>query len=522
MNEQQRDIWAEMESHVIQTANSENQGTFESAVSLINKRMKEIRQSNPELAMTTEDRADLKALSQAQPEEYSDLHVDNTQPERKPELVFTEINGDTYSSWTYPEDEKQPALEQPQQAQEEVQGRIFTQAEEEPKQTVNHDAPSFTAADFAKEAEESSLAFSQHPTSEQVIMDYQAEKQKIQAMELMTSEFASNLDVERNALPLHNDGSLRDFFHNTRSSETILAFGSDKQNMTTGEIMDVYYQSDGPQAEHRLNQAMDAGYREMLSTHQKDKDLLQNNPDSTEDDWKKLNAQHDLEKDMYNFYRGERDYGEHESYIDRLELGPQNKETALELYNARNSMPDKPSMEHMVEKYEQYKEMTPELQGWRSNLSEQLNHDEISMGQSQGFELSDDNLSNDFLNRPFEETKLEEPMSLDNKKPEIEYTHIERTPFEGKQPEQAIEKTQTQSVAVEPVAQVQEPEVKAENPAIEQKQPEKLELSQDKLDFKQQVEANLQNPEYLEKANRIQARFQKDMAMAKNKSLAVS
>ena len=113
-------------------------------------------------------------------------------------------------------------------------------------------------------------------------------------------------------------------------------------------------------------------------------------------------------------------------------------------------------------------------------------------------------------------------MSLDNKKPEIEYTHIERTPFEGKQPEQAIEQTQTQSVAVEPVAQVQAPEVKAENPAIEQKQPEKLELSQDKLDFKQQVEANLQNPEYLEKANRIQARFQKDMAMAKNKSLAVS
>ncbi len=520
MNEQQRDIWAEMESHVIQTANSENKGTFESAISIINQRMKEIRKSSPELAMTTEERTDLKNLSQSQPEEYSEIHVDNTQPERKPELVFTEINGDTYSSWIYPEDEKQPALEQPQQPQEENQRRIFSQAEEEPKQTIYNDEPHFSASDFEKEAEESSLAFSQHPTSEQVIMDYQEEKRKIQAMELMTSEFASNIDVERNSLPLHNDGSLRDFFHNTRSAETILIFGSDKQNMTSGEIMDIYYQSDDPQAEHRLNQAMDAGYREMLSTHQKDKDLLQNNPESTQDDWKKLNAQHELEKDMYNFYRGERDYKEHEDYINRLELGHQNKETAIELYNARNSMPSKPSMESMIEKYEEYKEMTPNLESWRNQLSEQLNHDEISMGQSKGITLSDEQ---DLSVRPIEEIEtIEEKINLtEKKKPEIELTHIERTPFEGKQPEQPIEQPAiAQAQAVEVATPT--PEVKAEVSEVEQKQTEKLELSQDKLDFKKQVEANLQNPEYLEKANRIQARFQKDLTMSKNKSLAVS
>lgn len=468
MNEQQRDIWAEMESYAIQTANSENKGTFESAVSIINQRIKEIRQSNPEIAMTTEERTDLKNLSQSQPEEYSDIHVD----------------------------EKQPAFEQPQ-AQEENQRRIFSQVEEEPKQTVYNDEPRFSAADFAKEAEESSLAFSQHPTSEQVIMDYQAEKQKIQTMELMTSEFASNIDVERNSLPIHNDGSLRDFFHNTRSSESILAFGSDKQNMTTGEIMEVYYQSDDPQAEHRLNQAMDAGYREMLSTHLKDKDTLQNNPDSTEDDWKKLNAQHDLEKDMYNFYRGERNFREHESYINTLEFGPQNKETALELYNARNSMPSEPSMEPMIEKYQQYKEMTPELEGWRNQLSEQLNHNEISMGQSKGITLSNEQ---DLSVRPTQEIEaIENKINLKEKKePEIELTHIERTPFEGRKSEQ-----------VAPQAQL---EVKATD-----KQPE-----EQKMEFKDKVEANLQNPEYLEKANRIQARFQKDMAMSKNKSLAVS
>ena len=214
------------------------------------------------------------------------------------------------------------------------------------------------------------------------IESYQAEKTEKHQISVMEAEFANSVDEYRNALPLHNDGSLRDFFHNTRNGESIQIFSSAMQNMTTGEIMDFYKHSDDPIASHRFNQAMDIGYREMLKTHKEERQALYDDPNSTVEDIQKYDKQADLEVGMYEHHLLKHEHGLQASYLNKLEKGPQNQEVAMKIAEAKAVAFEMPTLENLNNKYQVYRAFTPELEHKRDDYSKSIKAEEDSIGQS--------------------------------------------------------------------------------------------------------------------------------------------
>lgn len=378
--EQEIDMWKQMEHYAIQ--NSE--GVFGMAIADINKKKHEMRVKHFDLYLNNEELNKVNELSQEQPLEISDLAVDHTQPtieqpQPQPELGYT-LNHDTTNELEQPVEQKFPQVEQ--QLPTSAENRLEEPSTKEVSQRVNYE-PQFSADQFKHELEGISQAIQKDSVSEQSIAAYEVEKAQKHDMKVMEGEFATTFDEHRHALPLKNDGSLRDFFYNTRNSDSIQIFSYTQQNMTTGELIESYKNSDDPIAENKLNQAMDVGYREMLKTHKEERQALSSNPDSTQEDWDRFEKQVSLETGMYDYHLKSYEYDKHQDYVQKLENAPQNRETQLELYNAKQATPEVPSMENLHAQYQEYKEMTPQLENHRQEISQSIKIEEQSIGQSQ-------------------------------------------------------------------------------------------------------------------------------------------
>jgi len=213
------------------------------------------------------------------------------------------------------------------------------------------------------------------------------------------------------------------------------------QNLTTGEIIESYKNSKDPIAEHKLNQAMDIGYREMLKTHKDERQALYDNPNSTSEDLERFEKQVSLETGMYDHHLKTYQYDLHQDYVKKLEQGPQNRETQLEIYNAKEATPEVPNIESLQSQYQEYKAMTPHLQDKRQELSQSIQNEEQSIGQSLPKQEVSENI---------------------------------------------------------------------------------LKMRQQNPEFAKKVEANLQNPDYMDKVNRIKQRLEPELNIARNKALKIA
>lgn len=394
-NKFQDDMWNQMESFAMRNVSSE-QGTFGTAIDILNKRKHLLRAKHPSIYMTPAELEQVQELSQEQPLEVSELAVDPTEPKIEVAPVIEQHD-------TQAEQEQAPQLEQaysynePQQDLEAPDGHQVvnqvqntTTAPSSDSGATTDDEPQvykdkvLSADELMKQEgiEDFGAIFRADKAGQESIESYQAEKTEKHQISVMEAEFANTVDEYRNALPLHNDGSLRDFFHNTRNGESIQIFSSDMQNMTTGEIMDFYKNSDDPIASHRFNQAMDIGYREMLKTHKEERQALYDDPNSTVEDIQKYDKQADLEVGMYEHYLLKYEHGLHASYLNKLEKGPQNQEVAMKIAEAKAVAFEMPTLENLNDKYQVYRAFTPELEHKRDDYSKSIKAEEDSIGQS--------------------------------------------------------------------------------------------------------------------------------------------
>jgi len=444
---EEQSIWKEMEQYAMKY--NPQGGVFANAISDINKKKHEMRGKHPELFLNTNEIQQVQSLSQEQPLEVSDLAVDLTEPKIEEPLGIEQTPQLEITAAVEPEPQSYHLHTQPEQATElqtpAVEHQVAHQVEngsiaQESNQAVNPE-PHFRAEDFQNELAGISSAFMADSATEQSIASYQAEKAQKHDLAVMESEFASTFDEHRHALPLENDGSLRDFFHNTRNGESIQIFSTGMQNLTTGEIIESYKNSKDPIAEHKLNQAMDIGYREMLKTHKEERQALYDNPNSTSEDLERFEKQVSLETGMYDHHLKTYQYDLHQDYVKKLEQGPQNRETQLEIYNAKEATPEVPNIESLQSQYQEYKAMTPHLEDKRQELSQSIKNEEQSIGQSLPKQEVSENI---------------------------------------------------------------------------------LKMRQQNPEFAKKVEANLQNPDYMDKVNRIKQRLEPELNIARNKALKIA
>ena len=465
--EQEHDLWEQMNSYAVQKNN-------EHGKSIVNQRLKAIRANAQEKAYN-KNRVNVAELAV----DHAHAGVEEAVGIEEQHLVTDADSFNLYEQATTPEPHwTELQANDPMNAHQvvsQVQDLPMPNAgpsdddtnEQEIRNEPNYE-PSFSSSDFTKEVESIEAEFKAQPAAEQVIHAYQAEKSHQLDLDTMQAEFATNIDPMRNALPLENDGTLRDFFRNTRNGDTIQVFSSSQQNMTTGELIDHYRDSQDPLAQQHLNNAIDCGYREMLNTHKKERQAIFADPDSTSEDLEKFNKQAELEMKMFDYHLGNHEHGQHLDYIEKLEHGPQNEQTRALLYDAHASIPTAPSLDTMLPKYEAYQSVTPELAGKRQDLKESVKL------QTEQKEVSLNNSTMD-LNKDTQEVKQE----------------------------------------------VKAPEIKQEV-NVPQVSDNILKLRETNPEQAKKVEANLNNPEYMEKVKRMYAKTQPDMTLVKNKSLKMA
>lgn len=463
--EQEKDLWEQMNSYAIKNNNEEGK-------SIVSQRLKSIRATAQE---KTYNKSHVNV---------ADLAVDHAHSGVEEAVGIEEqhlvTDADSFNLY-------EQANEQPQQPHwTELQAndplnahQVANQVQDFPvaesvssepdtnEQEIRYE-PTFSSSDFTKEVEGIQKEFRAQSATEEVIHAYQAEKSHQLDLDTMQAEFATNIDTMRNSLPLENDGTLRDFFRNTRNGDTIQIFSSSQQNMTTGELIDHYRDSQDPLAQQHLNNAIDCGYREMLNTHKKELQAIFADPDSTSEDLEKYNKQAELETKMFDYHLGNHEHGQHLDYIEHLEHGPQNEQTRALLYDAHASMPTAPSLDNLLPKYEAYQSITPELADKRLDLRESVKL------QTEEKEMSLNNATMD-LNKDTQEVKQK----------------------------------------------IKTPEVKQEV-NVPQVSDNILKLRETNPEQAKKVEANLNNPEYMEKVKRMYARTQPDMTLVKNKSLKMA